>query len=432
MRKITAYLKTRFEALLQTIQEKQRKFKKWAKASGGFLNTKLFIAGVSILISLILWLFVAWDGNTEGSRSLEIPLQYTNLSRGYTIYEGTKTVEVRMLGRMNMLSRVTPSELKAEVDLQGLQSGNYKLPIRIESPQYVRVRNWQPSTAEVELYRQVERTLPISWTLDGTLPDGKIVSVVEISPSEITLTGPEVDVLALQHVQVVIPASKLDDESVLKLPVHISDKALESERLLLSPTTVNVKVSLENEIVGEQIPVQISVVGVPSEGLEVDRITVIPERVTIRGRGETVRNMTSLVLSPIDITGLDQNLQLMLPLQPEEDLGVEILGPERARVEISLRKKMATRTYNSVPVLVAGALPDSEWRVSPESVNLTIEGTQMAIDALQAGQVPCELYVDVTNIVSSQLTLPVLVRNLKREFEVVQIDPPQVTVTKAE
>lgn len=432
MNKFLELLKTKFSTFMQETGNKRASFKKWVQANGGFLNTKIFIGGISIVISIILWLFVAWDGSTEGVRTLEVPLQYTNLSRGYTIYESTKTVEVRMLGRMNILSRVTPSELKAEVDLQGLQSGTFKLPIRIEGPQFVRIRNWHPSTAEIEIYRQVERTLPIFWSAEGKLPEGKIISFAEISPTDVTVTGPEVDVLSVQNVQVLIPVEKLTENTVLKLPVKISDKSQESDRLQLSPATVNVKVTLEDEIVGEQIPVRIPVVGSPADGLEVEKITVLPEKVTIRGAGEAVRNMTSLVLPPIDVSGLDQNLQLMLPLQPEEDPGVEILGPGRARVEITLRKKMAAKTYTSVPILVSGAASGTEWRVSPAAANLTIEGSQIAIDALFTGPIPCELYVDVTNIVNKQLSLPVLVRNLKREFEIVQIDPPQVTITVVE
>ncbi len=52
----------------------------------------------------------------------------------------------------------------------------------------------------------------------------------------------------------------------------------------------------------------------------------------------------------------------------------------------------------------------------------------MAIDSLTGG-VPCELYVDVSNIVSQQADLPVLVRNMKRDIPVVQKEQEQVRVT---
>jgi YbbR domain-containing protein len=191
-----------------------------------------------------------------------------------------------------------------------------------------------------------------------------------------------------------------------------------------------VTVSLENEILGESIPVEVSVVGTPAEGYELDTVKVIPSSVSIKGKSTEVKKMTSLVLPPVDISGLDQNLNLMLPLQPAEmDPDVEISGPERARVEIYIRKKISNKTFNSVGVMTEGKAQGKEWKITPQSVKLTIQGTKSDIDALQSGSVPCDLYVDVSNIVSKQLTLPVLVKNLRPEYTVLKIEPEQVTVT---
>jgi hypothetical protein len=51
------------------------------------------------------------------------------------------------------------------------------------------------------------------------------------------------------------------------------------------------------------------------------------------------------------------------------------------------------------------------------------------VDTLKSISAPCELYVDVSNIVSNQLMLPVLVKNLRKDLQIVQIEPEQVVVT---
>jgi YbbR domain-containing protein len=79
--------------------------------------------------------------------------------------------------------------------------------------------------------------------------------------------------------------------------------------------------------------------------------------------------------------------------------------------------------------MTEGAVQGREWKISPQSVKLTIQGTKADVDALQSGSVPCDLYVDVSNIVSKQLNLPVLVKNLRSDFKVLRIEPEQVTVT---
>ena len=400
-----------------------------------FLQSRLFLMGVALFISMLIWVFVAWDGNTDGTKTMNVQVQYNNLARGYSMSVRTGVVTVRLAGRINVLSRLEQGDVTAQVDLQGLQIGKYNLPIKIEVPPSVRVRNWDPAAAEVEIYRHVERTFPVAWRIDGTAPDGMIVSSVDVQPNEVILSGPESAVLSVQAVEAVIPAGKLAESSGdLRVPVSILENDENSkyiDELTLSPQFVTVSLAMEQEMIGERIPVKVSVVGQPADGLEIDSIKVMPDRVSVRGRSEVIKKMQTLVLPPVDISGLDQDLQLMLPLQPaKQDQGVEISGPDRVRVDIKLRKKMAAKTFSSVGVMVDGAdSAGSEWKISPQSVTLTIEGTQSAIEELHNSP-PCDLYVDVSNIVLKQLQLPVLVKNLKKDFQVVKIEPEQVTVTE--
>lgn len=404
---------------------------RWINIRGtGRLRSNLGLFAVSLLISLMLWAFVAWDGNSDGTRSMSASIEYLNLQRGYSMYDNTRKVEIRLAGRLNALSRVEQSDITARVDLQGLQPGKYSLPINISTPPFVRLRSWQPSTADVEIYRHIERTVSISYRVEGSLPEGMVISSVKMLPREAVISGPESDVLAVQAIEAVIPGPKIKDDESMMLPVTVSNTSDSANRISITPKQVGVTVNLENEILRESIPVEVSVVGTPAEGFELESVKVIPQSVAIKGNSAAVKKMTSLVLPPVDISGLDQNLNLMLPLQPVEMTPeVEISGPDRARVEIYIRKKIAEKIYSNVGVMTEGAAQGKEWKISPQSVKLTIQGTKADIDALQSGSVPCDLYVDVSNIVSKQLNLPVLVKNLKSDFKVVRVEPEQVTVT---
>ena len=101
-------------------------------------------------------------------------------------------------------------------------------------------------------------------------------------------------------------------------------------------------------------------------------------------------------------------------------------------MDTKLGKKMAVKAFSNVNVMVNGSDSSKhEWKLSPSSVTLTIEGSQTAIEELHGGA-PCDLYVDVSNIVLKQIQLPVLVKNLKKDFQVVKIEPEQITVTEVQ
>ena len=274
----------------------------------------------------------------------------------------------------------------------------------------------------------------------GEAPDGKVVASIVVSPDHAVISGPETDVLAVQGLEARINLDHLMESGTVAVPVTISDSDAKSDsaqsrrrRIAITPQEVEAKVAFEDEIVGERIPVRVSVTGEPHAGLQVESVKVIPDSVSIRGSAAAVRSIESLDLAPVDITGLEQDIQLMIPMEPTQlPPGVEITGTDRARVEIHLSKKMSVMTFSNVPLMIAGNTASKEWRFSPSSVSLTIEGPETAVEELEGGRPPCELYVDVSNIVSQHTELPVLVRGLRPGFQVVRTEPEQVAVTSVE
>ncbi len=419
------------EKLFTDFAEQAGKMARMIRLNGdSFIQTRIVVAALSLFISIVIWAFVAWDGNTEGTKSLSVQIQYNNLPRGYSIFAPAKNINIKLSGRINALSSVEESDVTAVVDMEGLLVGKYNLPIKIEVPPSVRLRSWNPSVSEVEIYRHIDRTIPLTWRINGDIPDGMAISKIELYPEKVMLSGPEGDVLDVQSVNAIIPTDKLLSKEEISAELEISNyDATRSRRVNLSPANVRAKIFLEEEMLAEKIPVKVSVVGQPADGYQIDSVRVIPDRVSVNGRSESVKKMQSIVLPPVDITGLDQDLQLMIPLQPTDiDPDIEISGPDRARVEITIRNKMTTKTYTNLGIVVIGSPEDKEWKISPPSATVTIEGPVASVAALQSGIPPLTLYVDVSNIVSKQIALPVLTKNLKKDLSVVKIEPEQVTL----
>lgn len=405
---------------------------------GNFLQSKMFLGGVSLCISVLLWSLVALDSNAESARTMKDEIEYTNLGAGLSVNAPVKEVEIKLEGKINELSGIEPSDIVSEVDLANLRTGRYTLPVRFEAPTFARVRSWQPALVEVEIYRNVERRVEIKPETTGEAPDGKVVASIVVNPDHAVVSGPETDVLSVHELEVPVNLDHLIESGTVKVPVMIKDAATEEgaarrRRVTISPHEVEATVTFEDEIVGDRIPVKVSVVGEPHAGLQVESVKVIPDSVSIRGSSAAVKSIESLELSPVDITGLEQDIQLMIPMEPTQlPPGVEITGTDRARVEIHLSKKMSVITFQNVPLMISGNSASKEWRFSPPSVSLTIEGPETAVESLEGRQPPCELYVDVSNIVSQHTELPVLVRGLRPGFQVVKTEPEQVSVTSVE
>lgn len=391
--------------------------------------TKAFLALMSLLLSFMIWMFVAWDGNSLGTKNITIPVQYTNLSKGYTMNTPTDEIVVKVSDKLTTLSRVKKEDLHAVVDLKGLKIGKYNLPVKIEVYSNSQVVNWTPSTVEVEIYRTIERKIPITWTLTGNPSTGKKVAAVDIVPSEVTISGPEEEVMSVRKINAVIPASKIINTNAFDVPLaYEPDRQSFKSRIKLSNRQVSVKLTLEEEDKSLKVPVLVSLIGVPNENMEISSVTVVPEKVFVHGPSDLVEKVSAINLPAVDVTGLNQDLQLLVPLQaPEQDGSIKIVGPDKARININLRKKVSDKRIKNVELNVLGYTGHERYNVIPSTVQIVVEGPQSEIDKLREGETPFEMYIDVSNIVSNKITLPVLSRKLKNEFTLIRTFPEEVT-----
>lgn len=74
----------------------------------------------------------------------------------------------------------------------------------------------------------------------------------------------------------------------------------------IDPQTISLTIERQMK---KAVPVQPAVVGVPERGFVIFEIKVLPEEITIEGPRSVVSKIYNLKTEPIDITGLNSNLQ---------------------------------------------------------------------------------------------------------------------------
>ncbi len=130
----------------------------------------------------------------------------------------------------------------------------------------------------------------------------------------------------------------------------------------------------------------------------------------------------------IDITGLSQEQSMIVPLKPIDDGTLKYAGASSVRVNILLKPFTVSKLLTNVAVEVEGNSIYPGWKVDPSAVNITIEGTPSEVEKIDESNFPIQPYVNVTNIVSRKLMVPVQVRNTSRSIHVVKVEPSRVTV----
>lgn len=394
-------------------------------------RTRWFLRIVSLAFAIVLWLFVTWDGTTLSVREVNVPLKYTDLRDNYSITNTTRDIVVTIEGRAESLALLLANRnaLTASVSLQNLEPGKYSLPVQVTVPENVRLVSYTPMNVEFELFRIIERRLQPALSIKGDMPAELSLGNVVITPPEIVVKGPEADVLAIRRAEVQGTVAELRSNTNRELPVMFfgTGERGEIKGLIAEPRRVRVSAEFTEAIEDIRVPIEVSTRGMPEGTLSVSSVVVSPDMVTLRGSKGALAGISSLSLDPVDVTGQDEDMDFDRPIESPGP-GVTIVGPDHANVRVEFRTAVKTKTYLHVPVKIRGRGVYPNWTITPPSASVTVERSAASdISADEAGP-PLELYVDITNVVSRQLVLPILVRDVANGVKVVRIEPEQITV----
>ena len=97
---------------------------------------------------------------------------------------------------------------------------------------------------------------------------------------------------------------------------------------------------------------------------------------------------------------------------------------------VSLKQRTTSRAFSNVAVGIEGKSVYPAWSVDPSLVNVVVEGTPSDLAALDSADAPFRAVVNVTNVISRKLLVPVLIRNIaSKKVRILRVEPRNVTVT---
>jgi YbbR domain-containing protein len=149
---------------------------------------------VSVSLAVLLW-FVVSSQRASVERGFRIPLELQNLPENLEMVEPPQeSVDVRVRGTADTLSRLVPGDLIATVDLSSAQSGRrlfHLTPERVKAPFAVEVTQVVPASVPIRFEPSATRIVPIHPSVEGEPASGFIVGKIVSEPSSVEVVGPE-------------------------------------------------------------------------------------------------------------------------------------------------------------------------------------------------------------------------------------------------
>jgi YbbR domain-containing protein len=149
---------------------------------------------LSVGLALLLWVVVSGEETVE--RGLRVPLELQQFPASLELRQGElpATVDVRLRGQSGVLSRLSPGDVVAVLDLRSARAGRRLFRLSVDAvrvPAGVTVLQVDPSTVAMVFEPSATRDVPIVPAIAGKPAPGYLAGKPTSRPSTVEVVGPE-------------------------------------------------------------------------------------------------------------------------------------------------------------------------------------------------------------------------------------------------
>lgn len=379
---------------------------------------------LAIFFSILLWFYVVGtQGPTIEKTVSGIPVVPVNVPSGSFVSGSLGTVEITVEGPGKVVVGLKDADFSAIVDLSNKSTGVHIVSVEVRAPTAsVVVKSVNPSKLSVALEKLSTRTIPVSVEFVNSSPAGFVPDLPVISPSSVTVSGPESSVAIISKAYITVDLSTIKEAGSFTLPVKLEMKqgALQQD-IYVNPSTCVVEISQSKTEISVTVPITPVISGVPQKGFGVKAVSATPNFVTVIGLPEDVKKVQGVLTPPIDVSKMTKNTTIEIALVPPEGTRLAV---EKCRIDITVQPIVTSKL--SIPLSVLHD-PNKLTSTSVSAVEVLVSGFRDVIDAIDKEKLKAS--VDATGLETGTYILPVLVSGLPQDVIVNETAPREVQVT---
>jgi YbbR domain-containing protein len=271
----------------------------------GFVRRNWQLKVGCTLIAFVTWVGVVYAGNPPETKtvSLPVPQSAANIPPAYTLVHPVSNVLVRIGGDQNTLDSLNPAVLSVTVDWAAVnRAGTYSIPISITSSQPNIELIAPPTSVQVDLDSLASKSVPVTISIANPPPVGYVRGTELATPSTVTVTGPERELVGITaNVSVNLAAQKANYQQFL--PVLLYAKGVRLNNVGVAPTDISVSITITAYVTTKVVAVYPRTEGSPSPGHYLTGIVVAPLTVVATGSRDLLNSLDFVSTTAIPLNG---------------------------------------------------------------------------------------------------------------------------------
>lgn len=389
------------------------------------------LLGISIVLAIGLWMFVTNEENPDRTDDFPFPLavEAVNVPENLAVFGPLDPVTIRVTAPEDTFEDLEVEDFRAVADLSNAVSGEAQVPVTVDytgGRRNVDIEGVSPSTVTVNLQPLVEREFPVRVDVTGPPPLGLNVGDIEVTPEEVTVSGPEEAValvdevigeVDLGSVGVALEAFETQVELVPR-----SSQGFTVVGVVLETQTADAVIEIERETLQQTVPVVVETTGRPAAGFRLSDLNVTPLTVVISGPLQALADLENISTEAIDLNDASESFTEEVALDLPDDVSAV---PDSVTVEVTIEQSTAEATLGVAPRFINTA-PGLTSSTSTAIVLVTVSGPLNVLQDISPEAV--QVVVDLAGLGPGTYTLTPVVQ-VPDGVTFIRVSPVQITVT---
>ena len=349
-----------------------------------WLQNNLVSMILALILALTVWVTANQEENPveEADFTSPVEIDVTGLQSGLIITNSySNTTQIRLRAQRNTWLVLSPEDIQVTADLSSYGPGSYQVPLQIDIATQAVLVSANPTSINVVIEEDRERTLPIQLDISGQPSVGYLDQDPEIDSETVTIRGPRslVELVSEVRAEASIEGLRETFRDDLTL-VALDSEGNRITDISITPTDIEVVVPISQEAGYRDVAVSVPTIGRPATGYYPTSITATPPLITVRGQPATIEAMQPYVeTQPVDLTDLTDDLIIQVPV--ELPAGVTAIDTPIVEVFISIAAQLGSQAL-TVPITVINLSDSLEAELDTEEVEVILSGPLPVLDAM--------------------------------------------------
>jgi YbbR domain-containing protein len=282
-------------------------------------HSNTLIKILSVIAAFVLWLYVVNEQNPSASRTYVLELEKRNLPANLVLTDDFVGIRVRVSGPRYVLASVAEKDIRAYVDLQGINKGSQDKKVLVSVPPDLKLDEVSPDVVAIAADTLVSRNFPVAVRFAGQGAPELLAEAAAVDPNIAQVKGAAQLVGNIAKVEAVLTIDQaLAAKGRYKVDARLS--ALDGDgnvygKVALEPVGVTVTVNVSDRIITKSVPVKAVFVGAPPAGYRLRRVLVRPETVTLTGPFADLSGLEEAPTEEIDWEKLPAGNRVLLGIK---------------------------------------------------------------------------------------------------------------------